>query len=173
MPPNGVVTPESCWTLAEYTSASLIIPRLEQRDKPGAIKELSQALQTGGRVPDMLLFYNEVLNREFLVNTAMEYGIAFPHARAKNVKSLCFALGRAADPIAWGPRGTLPVRLIFLMAVPPSEAGNYLYLLSGLARIARENDWLDGLCRAESVNESLDLLRQIKIRPRQGSLNGA
>ena len=68
-------------TLADFTSAGLIIPHLRGQDVATVIQELSQAMRRERRVPDLLPFYHAALNREFLVSTDMEAGMAFPHAR--------------------------------------------------------------------------------------------
>ena len=68
-------------TLADFTSPGTIIPWLRGQDVATILQELSQALHQERRVPEMLPFYHAVLNREFLVNTNLEPGMAFPHAR--------------------------------------------------------------------------------------------
>ncbi len=74
----NVVAPAS---LADYTRPELIVPRLRERDTAGIISELSQALQREGCVADVLPFYHAALNRELLTNSALDCGMAFPHAR--------------------------------------------------------------------------------------------
>src|ERR1051325_3504138 len=93
---------DSCGSLADYTEPALIVPQLRERDTAGVVKELSQLLREGGRVPDLLAFYNAALNHEFLVNSATDCGIAFPHARLHGVTESCFAFGRTQEPFVWG-----------------------------------------------------------------------
>ena len=69
-------------TLCHYTRGTLVVPQLKLRDTAGVISELSHALQRDGCVPDVLPFYHTALNRELMANSAVECGIAFPHARA-------------------------------------------------------------------------------------------
>jgi mannitol/fructose-specific phosphotransferase system IIA component (Ntr-type) len=151
-------------SLADFTESALIVPELRQRDTAGVIQELSRVLQQQARVPDLLPFYHAALNREYLISTAMEFGMAFPHARMAEVERLCFALGRSPEPIHWGGKTTCPVRLVFLMAVPATESTGYLYALSGLARLGRENPLLLQLQNARTAGEMLDALRQVPLR---------
>jgi mannitol/fructose-specific phosphotransferase system IIA component (Ntr-type) len=137
-------------TLADFTTPGLIVSHLGGQDATGAIHELSLALQREGCVPDWLPFYHEALNREFLLSTGMEAGMAFPHARLPGVKKLAFAFGRADEPFAWSPRNTQFVRLIFLLAVPTTDPENYLPLISALARLSGNHLFMD------SVNDSAD-----------------
>jgi hypothetical protein len=87
-------------TLADFTSPGIIIPWLRGQDVATILQELSQALYQEKRVPDMP-FYHAVLNREFPVNTDLEQGMAFPHARLAELSELSFALGRSPRPISW------------------------------------------------------------------------
>src|SRR5216117_3831018 len=126
-------------TLADFTSAGLIIPHLRGQDVATVVQELSQAMQRERRVPDLLPFYHAALNREFLVSTDMEAGMAFPHARLSGLKELSFALGRSDEPLAWATKTGCPVRLVFLMAIPATDSTQYLLLISGLARLAKDS----------------------------------
>jgi mannitol/fructose-specific phosphotransferase system IIA component (Ntr-type) len=68
-------------SVADFTHEALIAPQLSELDTAGVIQELSPLLQQEARIPDLPPFYHAALNREFLVSTAMDYGMAFPHAR--------------------------------------------------------------------------------------------
>src|SRR5574340_993682 len=124
-------------SLAGYTRPALIVPRLRQPDTAGVISELSHVLQREGEVPDVLQFYQAALNQELLANSALECGLAFPHARLSGVKRLQFAFGRAPAPIVWGGKSSWPVQLIFLLTVPATDAAAYLHLLASLARLGQ------------------------------------
>src|ERR1044071_9032619 len=91
----------SMTSVADYTRPSLIVPALRERDPAGVISELSQVLQRQGCVHDVLPFYHAALNQEMLTSSALECGLAFPHARLHGVKQLQFALGCAPQPAMW------------------------------------------------------------------------
>ena len=129
-----------------------------------SLEHVSQALQREGCVPDLLPFYHTALNQELLGNSALDCGLAFPHARLNGVRQLRFALGRADEPIIWGPKGSWPVQLVFLLAVPATEAANYLPLLASLARLGQQPELLAELRGADTVETILGVLRKIRIR---------
>jgi Phosphoenolpyruvate-dependent sugar phosphotransferase system, EIIA 2 len=81
-------------SLADYTGPGLIVPQLREGDTAGIISELSQVLQRQGAVPDVLPFYQSALNQELLTSSALDCGLAFPHARLGGIKRVKFALGR-------------------------------------------------------------------------------
>ena len=151
-------------TLADYTCSQLIVPRLRERDTAGIINELSQALQREGCVADVLPFYHAALNRELLTNSTLDCGIAFPHARLSGIKQLRFALGRSPEPVICGGKGAAPVRLIFLIAVPATDAAGYLHLLASLARMAQSPQIFSELLSAQTADAMLAVLSKIGIR---------
>jgi mannitol/fructose-specific phosphotransferase system IIA component (Ntr-type) len=161
---DNLPTPNISMTLAEFTNPGLIIPHLRGQDAASVIKELCQAMRREGHVPDLLPFYHTALNREFLVSTAMDAGMAFPHARLPGLKQLSFAFGRSDETLPWGRHGARAVRLVCLMAVPATEATQHLLLLSGLARLAKEDRLVQKLQAAQDTFQILEVLHQIKLR---------
>jgi mannitol/fructose-specific phosphotransferase system IIA component (Ntr-type) len=156
--------PHASLSLADFTCAGLIVPHLRGRDVASVIQELSQAMQREKRVPDLLPFYQAALNREFLVSTDMEEGMAFPHARLPGVQAVSFALGRSDEPLLWKTR---PVRLVFLMAVPATDSTRYLLLISGLARLSSDSQAVNRLHAAQDPFQILEVLQQVKLRGSQ------
>jgi nitrogen PTS system EIIA component len=151
-------------SLADYTRPALIVPQLHERDTAGVIGELSQVLQREGGVPDLLPFYQAALNQELLTSSALECGLAFPHARLSAVKRLQFAFGRTRAPIIWGARSSWSVQLVFLLAVPATDAAAYLHLLASLARLGQQPELLAQLRKAEGARGILAVLERIGMR---------
>lgn len=151
-------------TLADFTGPALMVPQLRGQDAASVIQELSHALQRDQRIPDLLPFYNEALNREFMVSTDMEAGMAFPHARLPGLKEVGFAFGRSAQPLNWGNRASGAVRLVFLLAVPATDSTQYLLLISGLVRLAKDSRLVAELHAAQSGDQMLAVLRQVELR---------
>lgn len=161
---RDAITTDAATTLADYTRPSLIAPGLEGQDMAGAVKELSRLLHQEGCVPDMLQFYHAVLNREFLINTAMDFGVAVPHARLEGTSDLRFSLGRSPIPMVWGAKGSQAVEWIFLVAVPSTDAAGYLHFLSGLAKFGRYPQVRAQLQAAHTAEELFAVLQQVRVR---------
>ena len=153
-------------TLVDYTRRALIVSPLRNRDTAGIIGELSQALQSEGCIPDLLPFYHTALNQELLSSSVLASGIAFPHARLSGVKQLQFAFGRVPESVAWGAKSTWKAQLIFLLAVPATDAARYLHLLASLARLGQQPEQVAELRAADNPDAILAVLG--KIRMRQG-----
>lgn len=157
----GVIAPA---TLADFTCPSLVAPELRERDAAGVISELTRRLQREGCVPDGLSFYHSALNQELLSNSASECGLALPHARMKGIRQLHFAFGRAREPISWGSKDAHPVHLVFLLAVPATDAACYLHLLASLARLGQQPALLQELLTADGAEGILTVLEKLRLR---------
>lgn len=160
---DAVIVPTSSTSLADFTSPYLIVPRLRGRDAASVIQELSQAMQQDKRVPDLLSFYHAALNRELLVSD-WQPGIAFPHVRLSALKRLSFALGRSDEPLCWVRKSVHAIRLVFLIAVPATESTGYFSLISGLARLAKQERLMEELYKAHDNFEIIEVLKQIELR---------
>jgi len=164
MPTEGSSSAVAPASLADFTRPQLVVPELRQRDTAGIISELSQVLQREGCVPDILPFYHTALNQELLANSALECGLAFPHARLSGVKQLQFAFGRAPEPVIWGAKGSWPVQFIFLLAVPATDAACYLHLLASLARLGQQPERLAEMRGARDAQTIITALEKIGLR---------
>lgn len=165
MPPSEVTFSRAeTLSLADFTRPTLIVPRLREHDTAGIISELSRLLQREGSVADVLPFYHAALNQELMANSALESGIAVPHARLSGVKRLQFALGRAPHPVQWGAKGGWPVQLVFLLAVPATDGANYLHLLGTLARLGQHPETLAELRQAREAEAIAGILRRVFIK---------
>lgn len=150
-------------TMADLTAEGLILPRVAGRDTLGVIQELSKVLQKAGCVQDLLPFYTAAMNREFLAGTVLDAGIAFPHARIQGLSRVHFAMGRCDPPVAWGLKGGLPVRLVFLVAAPATDATGYLGLVSALVRLSCDGELVEQLCRGSGASAILEILGRVSL----------
>ena len=154
---------EPAASLAHYTASALIVPNLLGRDAAGIIHELCQALHRERCLPDVLPFYHTALNHELLFNSVLESGIAVPHARLTAVQRLQFAFGRTPEPVTWGARSGRAVDLVFLIAVPATDAASYLHLLSAIARTGERPELLKALHEATCAEDLLEVLGGVPI----------
>ena len=101
-----------------------------------AIAELSNAMAAGGFVSDGEALARLALEREALLTTRMEVGVAVPHVRGVEGGSLAFALGISKDGIVWDDSGE-KVNFIVLSAIPSAGSAFFLKLMSDLMAVVR------------------------------------
>jgi mannitol/fructose-specific phosphotransferase system IIA component (Ntr-type) len=154
----------STMTLADFTSQRLVIEALRADCGVAAIAELGALLQREACLPDSLPFYQAVINGEFLASTAIEPGLAFPHALVSGLLQVRFALGRSGRPLPWFGSTTGAVRLVFLLAVPATNATDYLKLLAALACLGKDGEVLAALLGAKAASGMIEALERIQVR---------
>jgi PTS system fructose-specific IIC component len=142
----------------------LLVPQVRGSDAPTVIQELAHLLHTSGKVRDLLAFFQSALNMESLHSSAMEYGIAFPHARVQELSRACFALGRSAAAIRWR-NGMLVhnVHLVFLMALPGGGQGEYVPVVLAAARLHSNQEVMSRIMKASTATEMMEALSRVSV----------
>ena len=148
-------------TVGDFTESSLLIPQLLAADQASGIHALSHRLQGAGRVEDSLTFFQAALQRDYLSSSAIEGGVAFPHARGHGINRFSFALGLSKEGVHW--RDGSHVHAVFLIAVPSAETQLYLTIVSVLARQSRLDGWLTALMACSQPEELLGVLSKVNV----------
>ncbi|QJE96172.1 PTS sugar transporter subunit IIA [Luteolibacter luteus] len=91
-------------------------------------------------------FLEAVYERQKINPPLLGSGIALPHARCTAVSEIVMAVGRLASPVKFGDT---PVRLIFLVGVPPQRISEYLAMTASLARRLRAPGVVEKLLSAK------------------------
>lgn len=133
---------------SEYFTPTSVIPNLTCSNKLDAIQELVSVLKKHRRLPDADLATERVLEREALDTTGIGHGVAIPHARLATLNRIVCALGRHPAGLDFDSIDGEPVRLIFLILYPATEAARYLFLISALTRMLLHDGLADRLLNA-------------------------
>ena len=91
------------------------------------VRALAGMLDGAGRLSDLDTFVADVLAREAKGSTTLPGGVALPHARSAGVLEPSVAVASLASPVDT-PDGH-DFDLVFLLAVPEDQPGEYLQLL--------------------------------------------
>jgi fructose-specific phosphotransferase system IIA component len=150
-------------TIDDITNTNLVVLDLDATDRFGAIDALADRLNADGRISDQGAYVQAVRAREEETGgTAMEMGIAIPHAKSSGVKEAGVAFGRTREPIQFGDE---QADLIFLIAAPEGEHNLHVTVLSQLARRLVHARFRTALREAGTPEEVVDLMRQeVKLK---------
>ena len=150
--------------LGQFTELRLLVPQLFSEWRDGAISELSQRLESAGRVENANAFASAVLDHESSGSAVFDQ-TAFPLARSETVKELSFALGLSSPGVRWGAGRTPIVRAVILFAVPPSEERTYLSLVLTFARFSNDEKSFSDLQCCAQPGQMLAVLNQVRCVP--------
>ena len=145
-------------TIDDITSTNLVVLDLEVTDQWTAIDALADLLDKDGRLSDRDAYAEAVYAREKDTGgTAMEMGIAIPHAKSSGVSQPGVAFGRTSTPLDYGGE---KVDLIFLIAAPEGEHDLHVTVLQQLARRLVHESFRTSLREASTVEEVVELMRE-------------
>jgi PTS system fructose-specific IIA component len=145
-------------TIDDITSTNLVALDLEVTDQWAAIDALADLLDKDGRLSDRDAYAEAVYAREKETGgTAMEMGIAIPHAKSAGVSQAGVAFGRTSTPLDYGEE---KADLIFLIAAPEGEHNLHVTVLQQLARRLVHESFRTSLREASTPEEVVELMRE-------------
>lgn len=145
--------------LADLLKEGLIVTGFTARDKSEALGKLLEVV--GDRVPPdrRAAVLDALLARERVASTGLENGIAMPHARVEMPGDVVAALGISPEGVPFQSADGRPARLIALLVIPTSRMQPGVKILADTARLLSYEEVRDGLVRARTPREALDVLR--------------
>ena len=126
------------------------MPRLESDSLAGAVSCLVNQLVDNGNVESVENLVQEVMRRENEGSTAIGGGLVIPHARFSGVSEVRIAVATLADPVALPSEDGRPVDIVILLVGPEGDPRQMLRVLARLARLVRQEIFLQGLREAET-----------------------
>ncbi len=142
--------------LYKVLKKELIVVPLTESTKDGIINQLvgKYADTKGLKESEKVAICDEVLKREELGSTAMENGIAIPHAKLDNIDESAVVIGISRLPVDFG--GVDKTKVFFLVLAPKSKPAEHVQVLASIARACSSSVFvrlLSGAKNAEDVYE--------------------
>ena len=117
--------------ISRFSAEELMVVGLEGNTREAAIAALAAAMEKGKFITNADSLVTAALERESVLSTAMEGGLAFPHVRGVEGGGLTLAMGVSKNGIDWDGE---KVNIVFLSAIPVAVSAFYLRLMSGLTQ---------------------------------------
>ncbi len=138
--------------ILEFFSRRAIVPNLRARDKHEAIRELCAVAAEETQMPPVEDLYQAVISREDVIGTAIEEGVAIPHARIADVTTPLIVIGRSREGIDWNSPDGQPTHLVFMIITPQDEDWIQLQVLRHIAVTLKEESNRACLMRQTDVD---------------------
>lgn len=136
--------------LMDYTTPSGFLPRIKSGGLTEAVTRLVHQLVDPENVEAVDSLVQEVMRRENEGSTAIGGGLVIPHARFSGVREVRLAVATLADPVAISSEDGQPVDIVILLVGPEGDPRQMLRVLARLARLVRQDSFLQGLREAET-----------------------
>lgn len=101
-----------------------------------------------------------ILEREKLMSTGLERGVAVPHAKTSAVSGLVLSLAISREGIDFESADGNPSHLFFLLLAPVAAAAPNIQALAQIARLTGNAAFCESVKSASSPRDVLEIIRQ-------------
>ena len=144
-----------------YSSPELMMVPLKGNTPEEVLGELCNRMGENAFVKDPNQLLDLALQREAIVSTAVDNGLAFPHVRGVEGGGLSMAVGISKKGIKFGGPGRSLTRIFFFVVIPTATSAFYLKLISGISRTFRDKEARDALLEAKNENDLWKVLMKL------------
>lgn len=139
--------------ISELLAPDAIVPALKAQGKKQLLQELAARAHAQTRLPERRIF-ETLMERERLGTTGVGQGIAIPHGRMAEAKTITGLFVRLETPIDYDAVDSQPVDLVFMLLAPENAGADHLKALARVSRLLRDKATCEKL-RAASSAEAL------------------
>ncbi len=146
--------------ISEFLHESTVRIGLEARNKIAAIEELIDVLveEHEVRVASRASVIQSVLDREKMMSTGMEQGVAIPHGASDSVEDVVAALGVSRLGIDFHSLDGRPAHIIILLILPANEYSAGVQTMGGISKLLTHEGLRKRILGAETPAEVMDIL---------------
>lgn len=144
--------------ITDMLSPAGIQLRAAPADKAAAIDLLTDLQERAGNITDKAAYKREILIREEMDSTAVENGVAVPHARCAAVRRAGLAAITVPGGVDYGAEDGEPSTLFFMIAAPEGGGEVHMEMLSHLMVMLMDEDFCQKLLEAHSAEDFMALI---------------
>lgn len=131
-------------------------------DKNQCLEHMAQMLSESGcmQFPDR--FLAAVKGREDIMSTGIGKSVGIPHARDLMVNTMRIAVCLLKEPLEFQSIDGLPVRVVFMIAVPQNSNTEYMMILRSISEYLKQDDKRNTLLESSSEEELFAKVSEIE-----------
>jgi PTS system nitrogen regulatory IIA component len=136
--------------ISDLLAPDAILPALKAQSKKQLLQELAARAHGQTRLPERRIF-ETLIERERLGTTGVGQGIAIPHGRMPEAKTITGLFARLENPIDYEAVDSQPVDLVFMLLAPENAGADHLKALARVSRLLRDKATCEKLRAANSA----------------------
>lgn len=144
--------------ITDLLSKESVLLNADVNDKEACLVKLVDLMDASGKISDKKSYLDAVHEREKEGTTGVGNGIAIPHGRCKGVKEPGLAAMTINGGVEYNALDSKPVDLAFLIAAPEGSGSMHLEILSKLATMLMDENFVADLKKAKTVEEFLKVI---------------
>ena len=123
--------------ISDLLAPDAILPTLKAQSKKLLLQELAAKAHHVTRLPERRIF-ETLIERERLGTTGVGAGIAIPHGRLAEAKTITGVFARLESAIDYEAVDSQPVDLVFMLLAPEDAGADHLKALARVSRLLRD-----------------------------------
>jgi PTS system nitrogen regulatory IIA component len=146
--------------ILDFLSPNAIVAELTATTKKDVLEELVSLLSKDGKIKDVKLTVDVLIEREKLGSTGIGQGIAIPHAKTDQAQTVVAAFGLSRRGVQFDSLDGDPVNIFFLLVAPPDAAAMHLKALARISRLLKDKFFRQSLRETKTSAEILKLIKE-------------
>ena len=139
--------------IADLLAPDAVLPALKAQSKKQLLQELAARCHGLTHISERRIV-ETLVERERLGTTGVGAGIAIPHGRMSEAKSIMGIFARLENSIDYDAVDSQPVDLVFMLLAPENAGADHLKALARVSRLLRYKAICEKL-RAASTSEAI------------------
>jgi PTS system nitrogen regulatory IIA component len=139
--------------ISELLAPDAVLASLKVQSKKQLLQDLAARASQITRIPERRIF-ETLTERERLGSTGVGQGIAIPHGRLSDIRTISGVFARLESPIDYDAVDRQPVDLVFMLLAPEGAGADHLKALARVSRLLRNQQTVEKL-RAATRAEAL------------------
>lgn len=145
--------------ITELLIPSAVVAGLKIKSKKQLLNELALRGAVVTQLPERRIF-ETLVERERLGTTGVGQGVAIPHGRLADLKSIHGVFARLDAPIEYDSVDKQPVDLVFMLLAPEGAGADHLKALARVSRLLRNQSACEKLRAAKSAEALYAILTE-------------
>ncbi len=146
--------------ISDILKPSLIKTDLESADKNGLFEEMVRLFVEQGLLRDGSAALQALREREAKMTTGIANGLALPHGKLRDAKSLLMAVGVSKAGIEYESLDGEPVHVVIMVLAEAGNPGPHIEALAEISRLFALPGFMQRIREAHSAGEILELVRR-------------
>lgn len=142
--------------ISDVLERETIIPDLQSRTKEDVVRELAENLASAHPGINDEKLIEVLMEREKLCSTAVDSGVAIPHAKLSGISDIIAGFGRSVEGIDYDSLDAELTHLFIILVAPETSIGAHIQLLARISKIFRNPDLRAKLMTLETKDEIYD-----------------
>jgi PTS system nitrogen regulatory IIA component len=139
--------------ISELLAPDAVLASLKVQSKKQLLQDVSARASQIIRIPERKIF-ETLTERERLGSTGVGQGIAIPHGRLSDIRTISGVFARLESPIDYDAVDRQPVDLVFMLLAPEGAGADHLKALARVSRLLRNQQTVEKL-RAATRSEAV------------------